>query len=90
MDVSDPSSTNYGKHWTPEDVNRHFAPAQSTVDALTKWLASSGISTKRLSLSDNRGWLAFEASADEAERLLKTEFYEHEHEDGKVSVGCDE
>lgn len=91
MDVADPKSPNYGKHWTAAEINRHFAPSDDTVNALKEWLVSEGVKAERLSLSDNKGWLAFDASTDEAERIFQTEYYEHEHvESGKFSIGCDE
>lgn len=68
-----------------------FAPHQETVDAVREWLTASGIHDARIVHSDNKGWLAFDATADEAERLLLTEFYEHEHVySSKMRVGCDQ
>lgn len=54
------------------------------------WLIDNGISSERITHTDNRAWLAFFATPDEAENLLKTEF--HEFEDsitGGVMPGCD-
>jgi tripeptidyl-peptidase-1 len=74
-----------------EDVHAAFAPHQETVDAVREWLTTSGIHGSRIVHSDNKGWLAFDATADEAERLLLTEFYEHEHVySSKMRVGCDQ
>lgn len=51
----------------------------------------SGISPKRISHSENKGWFAFYATAEEAERLLFTEFYEYEDAvTGGVMPACDE
>jgi tripeptidyl-peptidase I len=67
-----------------------FAPSDETVDAVTMWLIDSGIDSRRIVHSDNKGWLAFDASADELERLLHTEYHEHEHKyTTKIRVGTD-
>lgn len=90
MDVADPKSPNYGKHWTEEQVHAAFAPADDSVREVMEWLVSEGIDLERISHSHNRGWLAFEATVEEAEDLFKTEYYEQEHSNGKWAVGCDE
>lgn len=91
MDVSHPASPNYGKHWTASEVNKAFAPTLETVQAVREWLVSSGIDAKRMSLSDNKGWIGFDATIEEAEQLFHAQYYEHEHRDeSKYSVGCDE
>jgi len=68
-----------------------FSPPEDTVKAVKEWLASSGIHDSRIVHSDNKGWIAFDASVEEAERLLLTEYHEHEHKySSKIRVGCDE
>ncbi|RFU29342.1 hypothetical protein B7463_g7016, partial [Scytalidium lignicola] len=90
MDVSDPESSKYGKHWTAEEVHDMFAPTDKTVAAVREWLISSGIDEDRIVHAENKGWFAFDATVEEAERMLLTEFYEHEHKHtDKVRVGCD-
>ncbi|KAH6681702.1 peptidase S8/S53 domain-containing protein [Halenospora varia] len=91
MDVSHPDSPNFGKYWSAEDVHNAFAPVDEAVEAVKEWLHNFGIHHSRVVHSDNKGWLAFDASVDEAERLLLTEFHEHEHKhSAKIRVGCDE
>lgn len=88
---SDPTSSNYGKLWSEEDVNRAFAPSEDTSRAVADWLIGSGIEKSRISLSDNQGWIGFEATTAEAEELFLAEFHEHEHsETGRMAIGCDE
>jgi tripeptidyl-peptidase I len=90
MELSHPDSPRYGQWWTAEEVNNKFAPAVETVTSVKDWLVSMGIEAARVAQSDNRAWLAFDASADEAESLFQTEFYEHEHSNTRaVRVGCD-
>lgn len=42
MNVSDPTSPKYGKHWTAEEVYACFAPKAEAVDAVKQWLVASG------------------------------------------------
>jgi tripeptidyl-peptidase-1 len=67
-----------------------FAPPENTVSTVKEWLTSSGIDHSRVVHSDNKGWIAVDVTVEEAERLLLTEFYEHEHvHSASVRVGCD-
>lgn len=43
MDVSHPSSLNYGRHWSSEDVHAMYAPSSEAVDAVRGWLQDAGI-----------------------------------------------
>jgi tripeptidyl-peptidase-1 len=68
-----------------------FAPDNAAVEAVKEWLIAFGIHDYRIVHSDNKGWIAFDASVEEAERLLLAEFYEYEHKSAsKIRVGCDE
>lgn len=68
-----------------------FAPADESVQAVRDWLTMFGIHESRIVHSDNKGWIAFDATVEEAERLLLTEYYEHEHRHSpRIRVGCDE
>lgn len=90
MDVSHPSSPNYGKHWTAEEVIEAFKPKDETVDEVYGWLVKSGIPAESITHSDNKAWFAFNAPAHQVERLLHTEY--HEYEDartGGVMPACE-
>jgi hypothetical protein len=81
MDVSDPTSANYGQHWTTERVVDTFAPEQETIDTVKTWLIDSGISEDRIQLSPSRNWLRMNLTIAEAENLLKTEYRVFEHKE---------
>ena len=88
---SDPASPNFGKHWTSAEVIEAFRPSKQTEDEVRNWLVDSGIPSTRISHSENKGWFAFYATAEEAENLLYAEY--HEYEDsvtGGVIPSCDE
>lgn len=54
------------------------------------WLVESGIGAERITHTDNKGWFAFHATSEEAERLLHTEFFEFEDSvTGGVLPACD-
>lgn len=87
---SHPESPKYGQYWSAEKVHDMFAPSEEAVEAVREWLVAAGIDKSRIVHSDNRGWLAFDAYADEAERLLLAEFHEHKHMSTKsIRIGCD-
>ncbi|KAK5117542.1 hypothetical protein LTR62_004964 [Meristemomyces frigidus] len=90
-DVSHPTSSNYGKHWTAKKVSETFAPSQDSVDAVMNWLESAGINEFRVKQSQSLNWLEFDATVDEAEDLLKTQYHVYEHEEtGQPHVACEE
>ena len=89
MDVSHPESPNFGKHWTAKQVADTFAPSIESVEAVIEWLSSSGISSEGISTSQSMGWLKFDATVGQAEGLLKTQYFRHEHTTGKPHIACD-
>lgn len=67
-----------------------FAPEEETVASIKQWLENFGISGSRVVHSENKGWIAVDVTVEEAEDLLLTEFYEHEHRHtSKIRVGTD-
>lgn len=91
MEVSHPASPNFGQHWTSDEVIAAFSPSRETVDTVAEWLVASGIARERITHTDNKAWLAFDATAEEAESLLHTQYY-HDgiEEDCASKVGCNE
>ncbi|EFW99720.1 protease s8 tripeptidyl peptidase [Grosmannia clavigera kw1407] len=89
MDVSHPTSANFGKHWSAEAVIEAFQPSGETVEVVTAWLVGAGISKERITHSDNKAWLAFDATVAEAEQLLHTE-YLHDGAAGQALVGVEQ
>ena len=89
MDVSHPDSPSFGKHWSAKQVAETFAPSKESVELVIDWLKSSGISRSRISSTQSMGWLKFDATVKQAEDLLKTKFFRHEHTTGTPHIGCD-
>lgn len=90
MDVSHPESTKYGQHWSAKEIAETFAPSPTSIQAVTEWLHSFGISSERVARSQSLGWLHFDATVDEAEKLLKTKFNVYKHSTGKQHIACTE
>ena len=91
MNVSDPSSLHFSKHWTPAQVAQKFAPSRETVHSIVTWLNQSGIAMHRLHRSHCGGWLSFNASVHEAEQLLRTRYHLYERRTtGDLHAGCEE
>lgn len=91
MEVSHPASAKYGQHWTSEEVIDAFSPPEETVETVASWLIQSGIAKERITHSQNKAWLAFDATVEEAEMLLHTEYFHDGIEQDRGSlVGCNE
>jgi tripeptidyl-peptidase-1 len=88
--VAHPESKDYGQHWSPQKVADMFAPAPETVAAVKEWLVASGIDLKRVKMSKSRNWLTFDATAAEADTLLKTEYHLYKHVEGHEHIACDD
>ncbi|PWN34625.1 subtilisin-like protein [Meira miltonrushii] len=81
MQVSDPDSKLYGQHWTPEQVRSTFSPSEETRNSVSEWLVASGISSHRLHHDvGSGGWIAFDATVAEAEKLFNTEYFSWSHD----------
>lgn len=87
MEVSHPESTKFGKHWTAGEVFRQFSPSDETIRAVRAWLEENGFDSSRAKLTRNRGWIEVQATVEEAERLLQTEYHVYGHETGREHVG---
>lgn len=88
MAVSHPGSPNYGNHWTADEVHEMFAPEDQAVQDVVAWLNNAGVGN--VVHSDNKGWLAFDIPASQAEELFKTHYHEHNHQSDTSSakVNC--
>ncbi|KAJ8469460.1 hypothetical protein ONZ51_g8987 [Trametes cubensis] len=88
LDIADPESLNYGKHWSPAKVAETFRPSAETVDVVHSWLATDGVDRARIQLSSDGSYVRVNVSVAEAERLLATQYYVYQNEDGATRYGC--
>ena len=71
-------------------MNTAFAPNVQTIRAVREWLISAGIPGDEITIADNKGWLAFDATVEQAETLFRAQYYTHNHhETDKYTIGCD-
>lgn len=67
-----------------------FSPDEISVNAVKHWLIDFGIPENHITHTENQGWLAFDATTEDAEGLLHTEYHLYEHIDtGHVTPACD-
>lgn len=78
-----PTSKN---NWSPEQVIATFAPSTETVDTVRNWLYEEGIDTSRVLILP-KVWIQGNATVEEAERLLQTQYNVYSHVRGKRHVG---
>ncbi|RAL08475.1 S53 family peptidase [Aspergillus homomorphus CBS 101889] len=91
MDVSDSVSPNYGKFWTAEKVAETFAPSNASVEAVRNWLIGAGVDQSRLGQTKNKAWIVFNATTEEAEALLHTQYYYYRNKaTGSTTIATDQ
>ncbi|KAH8819981.1 peptidase S8/S53 domain-containing protein [Xylogone sp. PMI_703] len=90
MDVADPQSKNYGRHWTVDKIRDKFAPSEHAVQAVTTWLHEFGIDARRVKQSSGLNWIRANLTIAEAEALLQTKYYQYTHSSsGQTHVACE-
>ncbi|KAB8304299.1 hypothetical protein EYC80_003711 [Monilinia laxa] len=91
MDVSNPSSPNFGKHWSAKKVAETFAPSADSIKEVVKWLEEYGIKSQRVKHSQSLSWIHANVTVAEAESLLNTKYYAYTHaESGQTAAACDD
>lgn len=75
LDVSDPDSPNFGKHWSAQKVAQTFSASSRSVDAVRQWLSAYSIDWRRVWQSRPPSWLRVNMTVAEAEKLLHTRLY---------------
>lgn len=88
MDVSHPASPNFGQHWSPKKVAETFSPSKETVNVVSAWFREAGITEFYQSQSLN--WIRANVTIKKAEQLLRTNYFNFEHANGKSHIACDE
>jgi tripeptidyl-peptidase I len=84
MQVSTPGHPNYGQHLSKAEVEAYVAPSDSTVQAVTSWLDTEGISYNRITPAGD--WIAIPVSVDKASNLFGAQFSVYTHDDTGVST----
>ncbi|KAG5927880.1 hypothetical protein E4U42_001678 [Claviceps africana] len=91
MEVSDPDSPKYGKHYKADQVTDLFAPKQEAIDAVNNWLVKSGVPAQNINLSKSRGWIMFDSTVEKLQSLVKADYHVYEHLQSRSDhIGTDE
>ncbi|KAJ7491892.1 subtilisin-like protein [Mycena latifolia] len=76
LDVSTPSSPNYGKHLTKDEVNAFLAPTDEALAAVQNWLSSNNVTAV---LSTAGDWLTATVPISKANQLLAANYQTFQH-----------
>jgi len=83
MKVSHPKHADtFRKYWSKEQVRSFFAPKKETIDAVTEWLGTHGLTPEsgKISLSTEHGFIIrVSLTCSEANDLLNTQYMFYEH-----------
>ncbi|TQW00051.1 family S53 protease-like protein [Cordyceps javanica] len=79
LDISNPTSPNYGKWLSHAEIASFTAPAEGSVEAIKSWLAANGISEVSQPTND---WIEFTVPIHQMESLLDTKYEWFIHETG--------
>ena len=82
LDVSDPMSENYGKHWTLEQVKNEFHD-EVAARLVEEWMREAGVKT---TVANHGNFVVAEVEVMDAERMLNTTFYYFESISTKKKV----
>ncbi|KAJ7739828.1 subtilisin-like protein [Mycena metata] len=81
LDVSTPSSANYGKHLTLDEVNAYAAPSAAALTAVQNWLSSNNVNATSTGSGD---WLTATVSIAQANTLLGANYQTFQHTSGRT------
>ncbi|KAF7370370.1 Family S53 protease [Mycena sanguinolenta] len=82
LDVSTPSSANYGNHLTKDEVNAFLAPSDEALIAVQNWLSSNNVTAVSTGAGD---WLTATVSISKANDLLGANYETFLHADSGKS-----
>lgn len=80
LDVSTPSSQNYGKFFTQAQADQLLQPAEEAIPSVRRWLAEHGVSEDLSKRSPSGDWLSATLTVAKARSLLgdaQFNIYEH-------------
>ncbi|KAJ7174055.1 family S53 protease [Mycena crocata] len=77
LDVSTPSSSNYGNHLSKAEVNAFVAPTDEALAAVQGWLSSHGLTAS--SSSSAGDWLSLTVPVSKANEMLAAKYETFKH-----------
>ncbi|CAK5267479.1 unnamed protein product [Mycena citricolor] len=83
LDVSDPSSPNYGQHLTKDQVNAFLAPTSEALTTVKSWLTKNNVQGF---VSEGAGdWIAMTVPISQANTLLSADYQTFLHTDSNAT-----
>ncbi|KAJ7656314.1 family S53 protease-like protein [Mycena polygramma] len=79
LDVSTPSSPNYGKHLTKDEVNAYAAPSNESLAAVQAWLSSNNVTVDPVAEGAAGDWLTATVPVSKANDLLGASYENFQH-----------
>jgi len=70
LKISDPTSREYGQHWSAQKVATNFAPPLQSRRSVADWLSKSGVPMAQLAPSHARGHFLIHSTVGEVERIF--------------------
>ncbi|KHO00564.1 Peptidase S8/S53, subtilisin/kexin/sedolisin [Metarhizium album ARSEF 1941] len=91
LEVSDPSSAKYGRHYSKDQVVELFAPDEGAINSVKSWLTKSGVSADSMTSPKSKGWVDFQSTVGQLESILKTKYHMYDHIQARnAHMGADE
>ena len=84
--VSDPASPDYGRYLTAAQWRARFAPTRSTVDAVTRWLRSNGLTVT--DVPDNHRYVTFSGTTTQVDHAFETDLRDYARSGSKVTANA--
>lgn len=75
--ISSPTSSKYGHHWTSRQVRDFFAPSPEQIREVVVWVIESGVPLQNISVSADRNHISLKTSTSVVAKMLHTNFYRH-------------
>lgn len=69
MAISHPDSSQFGKHWSPQQVSDFFRPSQETVAVIKDWLSEAGFDPSNFKVANGGHWIEVDSTIDQAEEV---------------------
>ncbi|KAK2015250.1 subtilisin-like protein [Colletotrichum eremochloae] len=77
QDISNPSSPNFGRPWTGDQVAELLAPPKDSIQKVAQWLNDSNIHHSDMRISSDRGHLYVKTTLGQAEGLLEAQYQKY-------------
>ena len=74
-EVSTPSSSKYGKHWSFDEVGALTAPPSAARDLIENWLVSNGVPRTSMMWTPYNSWLRVSVPRRLVEEILSCAFF---------------